>query len=113
MYVMHCLTMKLLPVLRWALPSRGHGPVVALAIVESMIDVSVEMIRPVIPRSSPYEYAAREPLRAIVTVRGAAIRGALLVSVGTNRPRSNSDAHLCSRLVDRNHEKARSNSRKS
>jgi hypothetical protein len=46
---MHCLAVKLGTVFRWSLAARWKLAVVALAIVEMMIDVSVEMIRPVIP----------------------------------------------------------------
>jgi hypothetical protein len=51
MYIMHCLAVKLCTVFRWAFTARRHRPVVALAIVETMIDVSVEVIRPAVPRS--------------------------------------------------------------
>jgi hypothetical protein len=39
---------------------------VAMAIVQVMIDVSIEMLRPVKPWSGPDEHAAGEPLGAIV-----------------------------------------------
>jgi hypothetical protein len=55
---MHCLAVKLCAVFRWTLAARGQRPVVALAKVETMIDVSVETIRPVEPRSGPDEYTA-------------------------------------------------------
>ncbi len=71
-YVMHCLAVKLRAVFRRILAARRHWAVVALAIVEIMIDVPVEVIRPVIPGASPDEYAARKPLRAIITIRSAA-----------------------------------------
>jgi len=43
-YVVHCLAVKLCAVFRWTLAARGHWPVVAFAKVETMIDVSIEMI---------------------------------------------------------------------
>ena len=58
MWVMHCLPMKLCPMFRWVFSARGHRAVVALTIVEMMIDVSIEMIRSVEPGSCPYEYTA-------------------------------------------------------
>jgi len=58
MYIMHCLAVKLCTVFRWAFTARRHRPVVALAKVETMIDVSIETIRPVEPRSRPDEYTA-------------------------------------------------------
>jgi hypothetical protein len=48
---MHCLAVKLGTVFRRSLATRWKLAVIALAVVELMIDVSVEMIRPVIPRS--------------------------------------------------------------
>ena len=57
-WVMHCLAVKLCTMFRWMLATRGHRPVVALAKVEMMIDVSVEMCRPVVPRPRPNEYTA-------------------------------------------------------
>jgi hypothetical protein len=57
-YVVHRLAVKLCAVFRWTLAARWHRPVVALAIVEMMIDVSVEVISPVIPRARPDENTA-------------------------------------------------------
>jgi len=57
-WVMHCLTMKLSAVFRNSLATRWNRPAVAFAIVETMIDVSVEMVRPVIPGSGADEDAA-------------------------------------------------------
>ena len=57
-WVMHCLAMKLGTVLRRSLATRWKLAMVALAIVEMMIDVPVEMIRPVIPRSRTDEDTA-------------------------------------------------------
>jgi hypothetical protein len=54
--VMHCLAVKLCPVFGWLLATRWKIPVIALAIVEMMIDVPVEMILSVEPRSRPDEY---------------------------------------------------------
>src|SRR5579872_4390971 len=91
MYIMHCLAVKLLTMFRWAFAARWHRPTVALAIVEVMIDVAVEMIGPVIPRSSPDKDTAREPLRAIIAIGGAPIRAALIVPIWTNGLYSNTD----------------------
>jgi hypothetical protein len=40
MYIMHCLTVKLCAVFRWSSAPRWDPPVVALAIIELMIDVA-------------------------------------------------------------------------
>ena len=58
MSVMHCLTMKLCTVLRRSLATRWHGPVIALAIVEMVIHVPIEVVRSVEPGSRTDEYAA-------------------------------------------------------
>ena len=54
--VMHRLAVKFCTMFRRMLAARWHRPVVALAKVETMIDVSIEVVRPVIPRSSPDKY---------------------------------------------------------
>jgi hypothetical protein len=43
MFVMHGFAVKLGAMFSWTLAARWHGSLVALAIVEMMIDVSVEM----------------------------------------------------------------------
>jgi hypothetical protein len=99
MYIMHCLTVKLCTVLRWSRATRRQGPVVALAIVEMMIDVAVEMFRPLVPRASPDEYTASEPLRPIIAVWSAVIRRGLVVPVWANGRFSDADRHLCTRFI--------------
>jgi hypothetical protein len=49
--VMHGLAVELGTVLGWTLAAGWHGAAVALAKIETMIDVSVEMVRSAIPRS--------------------------------------------------------------
>jgi hypothetical protein len=112
MYIMHCLTVKFCTVFRWTLAARWHRPVVALAIIEMMIDVPVEMSRPMVPGSRTDENTAREPLRAIVAIWSAAIRGALIVPVRTNRRHSNVDRNLRDRVMNGNHPKTHSNRHK-
>lgn len=58
MRVMHCLTVKFSPVFRWMFSACRKISVVALAIVEMMIDVSVKPFRPVEPRSRSNENTA-------------------------------------------------------
>src|SRR5580704_7323599 len=53
MRVMHRLPVKFRAVFGRTLAALGQMPVIALAIVKTMIDVSVKMFRPVIPRSRP------------------------------------------------------------
>ena len=49
--IMHRLAVKLGAMFRRMLTARGKMPVVALAIVEMMIHVPVEVVRPMEPRS--------------------------------------------------------------
>ena len=58
MWVMHRLAMELCAVLCRTLAARWHRPMEALAKIEIMIDVSIEMIGPVKPRSRADENAA-------------------------------------------------------
>lgn len=89
--IMHGLTVELSTVLRRTLTARGHGPTVAVTKVELMIDVPVEALGPVIPRSGAYEPTAFEPLGAVVTVWRAVVRRHFVVTIRTDR-RTNSDA---------------------
>ena len=49
--VMHRLAVELCTVRCWTLAAPGHGPTVALAKIEMMIDVSIETVRSVKPRA--------------------------------------------------------------
>ena len=51
MRVMHCLAMKFRAAFRWMFTASRETSMVALAIVEMMIDVSVEAMRPMKPGS--------------------------------------------------------------
>jgi len=106
--VMHCLAMKFRTMVPRTCAARRQRPVVTLAIVEVMIDVPVKMLRPMEPRSGPYEKAAREPLRTVIPVRRAVIRGRFVVAIRTNRRYSNVDRYLSICLMRRDQQKTRS-----
>jgi len=95
MDIMHSLAVKLRTVFSRMLPARRHGPVIAMAVVEMMVDMSVKMFRSVEPGSRSDKYTARKPLGAVVTVWRAVIRGLLVISIRTNRRLSNTDCNLC------------------
>jgi len=57
-HIMHCLAMKFCTVFCWMLAACRERTVVTLTIVEVVIDMSVEVIRPVVPGSRPNEDAA-------------------------------------------------------
>jgi len=99
MWVMHCVAVKFRAVFRWMFTAGREVTVVALAIVEMMIDMSVEALRSVKPRSRTDEYAAYEPLRPIIPVRGAVIRRNFIISVRTNRRFSNAHRNLRLRAI--------------
>lgn len=92
--VMHGLAVKFRAVFGWVFTSCGRGPVIALAIVEMMIHVSVEVFRTMKPGTRADEYTARKPLRPIITVRGAVIRGYFVVPVGTDRWLADTNCNL-------------------
>jgi hypothetical protein len=95
MGIMHCFSMELSAVLNRTLAARGERPVVALAIVKIVIDVSVKVFASVEPRSRANKYASRKPLRAIVTIRRAVVRRNLVVPVRTNRGLPDAYGNLC------------------
>jgi hypothetical protein len=82
--VMHRFSVKFRSVFRRTLATRWQWPAVALAKVETMIDVSVETTRPMEPGSSTDEYASRKPFRAVITVRSTVIRRNFIIPVRTN-----------------------------
>ena len=106
--IMHRISMELSAVLSGTFAASGERPVVAVAIVEMMIDVPVKAFGSVEPRSRADEYAAREPLRAIVTVRRAIIRRNLVVSVRANRRLSDAYGNLCISPVNGSQQNTRS-----
>ena len=58
-----------------------HGALVTVLGMEMVVDVPTEVGRAVKPRASANEGAAGEPLGAVVTIRGAAIRSRIIVTV--------------------------------
>jgi hypothetical protein len=104
-YIVHGLAVKFCAVLRWTLAACWHWPLIAFAIVEMMIYVSIEMIRPVIPRPHSDENTACEPLGAIVAIRSAGVRGSFVISVRTNRRLSDADSNLRDRVMGGGHQK--------
>jgi len=99
MGIMHGFAVERRTVFYRMLTTRRVRPMVALAIVEMVIDVSVEVIRPMKPRSCADEDPAREPLRAIVAVRSAVVRRNLVIPVRAHRGGANFDCNLCGRAM--------------
>lgn len=108
--VVHGLTVELCPVFRRLLAAGRKVSVIALAVVQMMIDVSVEVLRSVEPRPRPDEYAAGEPLGPVITVGSAVIRRSLVVSIGANGRRSYAYRNLRRRIMRGNEKKTCGNS---
>jgi hypothetical protein len=108
MRVMHGLSAKRFMVFHRMLSARREWSVVSMAIVQVMIDVSVEMFRPVEPGTRPDEHTAREPLRAIVAIWSTVVGRLLIVPIRTNRRRPNFDRNLRGRGMWHGEEEARS-----
>ncbi len=108
--VMHSLPVKLCPVITWPLAASGHRPVVTFPKVEMMIDMPVEMISPMEPWADPDKYTAREPLRPIVAVWRAVVRGDLVISVRANGRFANAYRNLRGSTMGSNYKQARSES---
>jgi len=105
---MHRLAVKLYAVLCRTLAARRHPTVIALAVIEMMIDVPVEMLRPMEPRTGADEDTTREPFRAVIAVRSAIVRRNLVIPVRANRRYSDGDRNLCIRCMRSGEEKAHS-----
>src|ERR1700730_7998968 len=67
---------------------------VALMRIEAVINVAVEVVRTVEPRAGSDEHAAAEPLRPIVSIWRAVVRGEVVIAVRACRLRSNIDRDL-------------------
>lgn len=78
------------------LPVRRQTAMVAVAWVEMVIDMAMEVPRSMEPRSGANKHAAIEPLRSVVAVGSAVIRGVIVVAVWTHRFRTvlHAKAHL-------------------
>ena len=99
MRIMHRLAVKFCTVLRWMLAPRRKISMVALAVIETVINMPVKSVGPVKPGSGANKQAGGKPLRAIVTIRGTVIRRSLIVSIRASRRFSDVDRNLCHRAV--------------
>jgi hypothetical protein len=94
MRIMPGLAVKIPAVFGWVLTARREPTVVSLTEIVVMIDMPIEMLRPMKPGSSTDEYTALEPLRAIITIRGAVVRRYFIVPIRTNRWGTNTYRNL-------------------
>jgi len=100
-HVMHCIAVKFLPVFHRMFAACGETSAVAVSIVETMIDMSIEMVGSVIPGACADEDTAGEPFWAVVAVGSAVIGRNLVVAVRANGRFSDADCNLCRSLRGR------------
>jgi hypothetical protein len=94
MCVMHGLTMELRAMIARVLPSTRHRSTVSMAIVKVMVYMTVKVLRPMKPRPCTNKHTARIPFGTIVAIRGAVVRRHFVISVRTDRRRSNAHRNL-------------------
>jgi len=58
MRIMHRLAVELGPMIGRVFPTRRQGPMIALAIIQVMVYMTIEVIRTVEPRASADKHAA-------------------------------------------------------
>jgi len=92
--VMHRIAVELITVLHGYGAALRITPAIALAIVEVMVNVAVEVLRSVEPTAGPDEDSAVEPLRAIVAIRSAIVRRSFVVPIRAHGRFSNADSYL-------------------
>jgi hypothetical protein len=53
--------------------------------IEAIVNVAIELVRPVKPGTGSEELAAIEPLGSVVPIRGAVVGGDIVVAIRTSR----------------------------
>ena len=96
------LAVKFSTVFRRMLAPCGVSASVAFAKVIVMIDVPVEMLRPMEPWPRSDENTALKPFRAIVTIGSAIVRWNFVITIGANRRRPDTDRNLSGRVMNAN-----------
>jgi hypothetical protein len=71
-----------------------HGTVIAVIGMVTIVDVSVEVFGSVIPGAGADEYAAGEPLRAVVALGSAIVRRNGVIATGAGGGRSDIDGDM-------------------
>jgi hypothetical protein len=94
MSVVHLLAMKFGAMICRVLPACREIAMIPVAIVESMIHMTMEPARTVEPGTRSNKHSARIPLRTIISIWGAVIRRSLVVSIRTNRRFTNLHRNL-------------------
>jgi len=79
------IALKVIEALRPALRQRSS---VTMMRIKAVVDVSEKSVRSVKPGTSSKKYPTHKPIRPVVAVRSAIVRGIIEVSVRTYRSRS-------------------------
>ena len=109
--VMHGLTMELRTVIDRVLSTCWKRAMVAMAKIKMVVNVAVEARRSMKPRPGSDKHAPGKPLRPVVAVRRTIVRRNFIVSVRTNRRRTNLYRNLCWSPIGRRKKQTGSNSR--
>ena len=82
--IVHRLAVKLRAVVRRTSAALGHRTAISMAIIQSMIHMTVKMFRPVIPGSRADKDSIGEPFRRIIPVGSAIVRRYFVITVRAN-----------------------------
>jgi hypothetical protein len=93
--IVHRLAMEFSPLRDRMLSPPRHRSVIAMTVIEVMIDMAIEMIGAMEPRSSSNEHTARKPFRTVISVRRAVVRRNFVVAVRAYRRRTDLNCNLC------------------
>ena len=94
MHIVHFFAVELSTMLGWMFAALRGRPMVAVAVVECVIHMSMEVMRSMKPWSSTDEYATVEPLRTVVTIRRTSVGGNFVIAIRTNGRRTYVDGDL-------------------
>jgi len=97
--IMHLMSVKFGAMIRRVLPARREMAMIAVAIVEGMIHMPMEVVRTVEPGTRSNKHSARKPLRPIIPIRRAVIRRNLVISIRTDRRLADLHSDLSRSLI--------------
>ncbi len=84
------VSLEVVEAFRPAPRQRSRVPVMG---IKAVVDMAVETVRTVKPGPRSKKHSAHKPIRPIIAVRSAVVRGIVEVSVRTDRSHSDIDAH--------------------
>ncbi len=94
MRVMHGLTMELRAMIGRVLTAGRHRSMVPVAIIQMMIYMAIEVLRPMKPRSCTDEHSAGKPFGTVVAIGSTVVRWYFVVSIRTHGRRPNAHSNL-------------------